>query len=262
MTVWSSCAYRGVVVHRRLQPKAHAFAYKVFCLSLDLDEIEEMSRELNVLRFNRWGLTSFHDRDFGEGTGVPAAEQARTVLREAGLAHAREKIRLLCYPRVLGYVFNPLSVYFCYTGRGELGAVIYEVSNTFGERKSYVIPAAPSHSGVVMQSCEKEMYVSPFTARQGEYRFRVKPPSDRVLVGVDLHGAEGEVLRTHFRGVREAISDGALLRLLGAHPLMTLKVIGGIHLEAARLWRKGVPLVARHPSPSYSFTVVKPDAST
>jgi uncharacterized protein len=256
----TSCAYAGVVGHKRLVPKQHTFTYRVFSLLLDVDEIDEIDRSLRLFSRNRWNLLSFHDRDHGRQDDMPVGTQLRAVLREAGLADAGARITLLCYPRLLGFVFNPLSVYFCHRVDSTLGAVVYEVSNTFRERKSYVIPVAHDDGAVIAQGCAKEMYVSPFTSQNGRYDFRVLRPVERVSIGVDFSSAEGPILKTYFRGEREELSDGSIVRLVVRHPLMTLKVIAGIHFEALRLRLKGVPLVERHASPTYSFTVVEPSA--
>lgn len=258
MSTWSSCAYAGKVVHRRIAPKRHEFAYSVFALCLDVDEIDHVADGLRWFSRNRTNLVSFWDRDHGASDGVRVGDHARTVLNSAGLGHAGARIRLLCYPRMLGYVFNPLSVYFCEGRDQRLGAIIYEVSNTFRERKSYVIPVrSDDEAGPLVHECAKEMYVSPFTAREARYGFRVAPPGQRVHVGVDLHEEDTVVLKTYFSGVQRPLSEASLLRLVARHPLMTFKVVAAIHLQAARLWLKGVPLVERHTSAPYSFTVVK-----
>ena len=252
------CAYVGKVVHKRLTPTRHAFVYRVFSFCIDVDEIDELARSLRLFSRNHWNLLSFHDRDHGNRDGTPVASHVRTVLRAAGLEQEGVRIRLLCYPRLLGFVFNPLSVYFCYRQDGPLGAIVYEVSNTFHERKSYVIPVARHESGVVAQSCAKEMYVSPFTNRNGRYEFRVQPPGERVVVGINFGDDDGPVLKTHFHGKRRQLSDWSIAVLVARHPLMTFKVVVAIYIEAARLWFKGVPPVERHVSQEYSFTVVKP----
>jgi DUF1365 family protein len=257
MTAYRSCAYRGTVVHKRLAPKRHAFSYKVFALCLDVDEIDRLDADLRLFSRARWNIMSFHDRDYAAGDGTRVADHVRGVLTAAGSGHATSRIVLLSYPRMMGYAFNPLSVYFAYDEADRLGAVVYEVSNTFGERKSYVIPAQPSDETLRAQRCDKEMYVSPFTHASATYDFHLRPPDESVVVGVDLREGAVPVLKTHFRGDRVPLSDGALARLALTHPLMTAKVVAAIHVEAARLWWKGVPLVARHTSPRYSFTVVE-----
>jgi uncharacterized protein len=153
-------------------------------------------------------------------------------------------------------VFNPLSVLFVSDPLGALETVIYEVNNTFGERRCYVVPAgAPSEAGrggVYGHGCAKELFVSPFTDGQGRYSFRTIQPIERALIAVLYRDAQGPVLRAHFAGTAEPMTDAALLRALARFPLMTAKIVGAIHLEAAKLWLKGVPLARRHKSPRYA----------
>ena len=264
MTGFASSIFAGHVVHKRLTPKQHAFSYKVFSLCLDVDEIDLLSSELRLFSRNRRNVLSFYDADHGAGDGSPVAEYIRKTLAAAGLGQATDRITVLCYPRVLGFVFNPLSVFFCYDAGDRLGAIVYEVSNTFHERVSYVIPVDQAGSAVVRQVCAKDMYVSPFTQKTGRYDFHVLPPGkdegDAVVVGISLRDASGPVLKTHFRGLQYAMSDRTLGLMLVRHPLMTIKVVAAIHMEAARLWLKGVPLVRRQVSPPNHVTIVAPDS--
>ncbi len=258
----AACAYVGKVGHHRLAPRKHSFTYNVFAFCLDLDRIDEAAGRLSLFSRNRFNVLSFHDRDHGNGTQEPLGRQVRSLLQDAGLEDAGDRIALLCYPRIFGYVFNPLSVYFCYRADGELGALIYEVTNTFRERKSYIIPlkapAQKASDDVYLQTCAKEMYVSPFTSAEGSYDFRITPPDGSVNVGVDFRDTSGGVLKTYFRGEQRALSDRSILGLLLQYPLMTLKVTSAIHWEAARLWFKGIAVRDRYASPRYSHTIVNP----
>ena len=250
-----SAVYVGKVVHKRSAPVRHAFTYSVFSLALDVDEIDRLHREVRLFSRNSWNLLSFFDRDHGARDDANIATHVRGLLAAAGHERAMARITLLCYPRILGFAFNPLSVYFCHTDAGALDVIIYEVSNTFGERKSYIIPVSDVDGETIRQQCPKEMYVSPFTERTGGYKFHVVSPGARVFVGVDFFERDVLVLKTYFSGERRSINAA---RLVASHPLMMLKVIAGIHFEAVRLWWKGVPLVERHTSPRYSFSVVSP----
>lgn len=238
----NSALYAGKVVHARLRPKRHKLSYRVFSLVLDLDEIGDLSRRLRLFGHNRAAVFSFHDKDHGDGKG-DLRGWVGAQLAAAGITLAAPKITMLCYPRIFGYVFNPITVWFCADG-DVLRAILYEVHNTFHERRTYVIRVAPGQP-IIEQSCAKELYVSPFVPMDCAYNFRIKPPADKVLVAIDETDADGLLLTASFAGDRRALTDGALLRALFAYPLMTLKVTAAIHWEALKLWRKGVP-VFRH----------------
>ena len=248
-----SAIYAGRVVHKRLRPKPHALSYRVFSMLLDISEIDLLAQRLRLFSHNRFNVISFYDKDHGPGDGTPILDVARQSLRRAGRAYEDRKILLLAYPRILGYVFNPLSVFYVYAPDGPLETVVYEVNNTFGERTSYVVAAgAQENGGVYAQACTKEMYVSPFASGGGRYKFRITDPENEALVAVLLSDADGALLKTHFRGQREALSDTKLAALLFRFPLLTFKVMGAIHLEALKLWLKGIPLTERHRSPRYT----------
>jgi DUF1365 family protein len=238
----NSALYAGKVFHARLRPKRHKLAYRVFSLLLDLDEIGDLSRRLKLFAHNSAAVFSFHDRDHGDGKG-DLRGWVDAQLRAAGIVLAAPRITLLCYPRIFGYVFNPLTVWFCHEG-DDLRAILYEVHNTFGERRTYVIRVAPG-ANAIAQSCSKELYVSPFVPMDCAYNFRIEPPGDKVLVAIDETDPAGLLLKASFAGTRRPLTDATLLQALFAYPLMTLKVTAAIHWEAAKLWAKGVP-VFRH----------------
>jgi DUF1365 family protein len=236
---WRSAIYRGPVVHERVRPKRHRLRYNVFMLLLDLDELPELDRQYPLFGYNRRAPLAFLDRDHGPTTGDPLRPWVEDRLREAGLTPDGGAIRLLCYPRIFGYVFNPISVYFCYRRDGALAAVLYEVCNTFRERHTYVIPVDRSDRAVLRQSCEKSLYVSPFIGMDAVYHFRIVPPGDGVNVVIRQDDDDGLLLAASFRGERTPLTLRALAGCLFRFPMMTLKIMAAIHWEAMLLWLKG-----------------------
>lgn len=246
--------YIGSVVHRRLRPRHHALRYRAYWLLVELSETGLASPATRLLRYDRAGLFAFHTRDHGDGSATPLATQVRRLLAANGLDADGVRIFLFALPRVLGYVFNPLSIYFCYARDGTLAAVAYEVHNTFGERHTYVIPAGDGGHGLIRQRCDKEFHVSPFLPMAMRYDFAVVPPAGAVSVGIAGRTSDGPLIATALRAQARPLTDRNLLALFFTHPLMTLKVIGAIHWEALRLWRKGIALQKRPPAPSTSHT--------
>jgi DUF1365 family protein len=259
-TVAKSCLYFGRVMHKRLLPFRHRLAFRVFSLYLDLDELPVLSRRLRLFSHNRWNLFGFLDRDHGARDGSALRPWLDARLAEAGIDLAGGPVRLLCFPRVLGYVFNPLSIWFCHHRSGRLAALLYQVHNTFGEQHCYLIPvdAARKAGAPILQSCDKAFYVSPFIDMAATYHFRLAEPDERLAVVIRQWTPEGELLVASQTGRRRALDDATLLRAVLAYPLMTLKVIAGIHWHAFRLWRKGARLVARPSAPEHAVTLVRP----
>ncbi len=246
--------YFGTVLHQRLRPVRHELRYRVFSMLLDLDEIPDLARRLRLFSHNRFNLFSFHDRDHGTRRAEPQRPHVEAQLARAGIALEGGPIRLLCFPRVLGYVFNPLSIYFCHHRDGSLRAVLYEVSNTFGQQHGYLIPVAAG-DGIVRQSCDKLFYVSPFMEMACRYEFRLAPPDEQLTVFIRQSDREGPILHASLEGRRAPVSDRTLLGAFLRYPLMTLKVIAGIHWEALRLWRKGLRIVPRPAPPLEAVTI-------
>ena len=242
MTTMRSAIYCGTVMHRRVRPKAHYLRYGVFYLLLDLDELPAL--RLRLLGVECAAPFSFRARDHGDGTG-DLKRWVSDSLHEAKIDGEPGRILLMVFPRVFGFVFNPISVYFCFDSAGALMATLYEVNNTFGGHHTYVLEANANPSGIVRQHCAKRLYVSPFNDVSGGYRFAVRPPADKVVLSIDQHDAQGHLLQAAFAGRRHELTDLGLLRVMLIYPLLTFKVVAGIHWEALKLWAKGVPLHKR-----------------
>lgn len=240
--------YVGHVMHLRLRPKRHGFRYRVWTLLADIDRLAELRAGSRLLRS---GLVSVSLRDHGPRDGSPLRPWVEGELARAGLP-VPARIEMLAMPRILGHVFNPLTVYFCTDAAGRLESLVYEVKNTFGDQVAYALPAGEERGGLFEQVQAKEMFVSPFIDMAQRYRFRIGRPGDRLAVMIRETGPEGEVLIATQSGRAEAFSDARLALRLLSHPLLTLKVVAGIHWEALRLFLKGVRFLG-HPGAGRVF---------
>ncbi|MDA0702274.1 MAG: DUF1365 domain-containing protein [Proteobacteria bacterium] len=238
-----SALYLGRIVHRRIRPLRRRFDARVFSLLVDLDSLPAMAAGLRLFSHNRFNLIAFHDRDHGGRNGAALRPWVEAQMRAAGVEPDGGPIRLLCFPRVLGYVFNPLSVYFCHDRGGALRAVIYEVRNTFGGIHHYVFSIDGARLGDSPQShaAAKRFHVSPFLPMEARYRFRLTPPAERYDLLIRVEDEAGALMTAVHRAERRPLNDRNLMAAFLAHPLMTFKVIGRIHIEALGLWRRGAP---------------------
>lgn len=248
-SISSSALYDGKVMHARLKPMGHRFEYRVYALLMDLDHIPAATKS-PVFSHNRFNLLSFFDKDHGPRNGTSLRAYVDLLLLDAGATPAHS-VKLLCYPRILGWVFNPLSVYYCYDPEGVLTAIIYEVRNTFGEHHTYVAPIRDGemHNGLVRQERDKLFYVSPFIKMDMRYRFRLNRPDEKLLLRILECDSEGPLLSATFSGKRFPLTTATLLRAFIQVPLQTLKIIGGIHWEALKLWIKGAKFHRRPKRP-------------
>jgi hypothetical protein len=246
--------YLGRTVHVRFQPFERRFSYGVFQLFLDVDRIGESARQCPLLAYNRAGLVSFHDRDHGDRSGRPLRAWAEAAFSAHGIAIEGGALRLLAFPRLFGYVFNPLSVFFGYGPDGGLRGLLFEVNNTFGETHTYVAPYLPGDDLVA----PKRFHVSPFLDVTGDYRFRIAPPGERLSLTIDnlISGTRSHLATLN--GKRAPLSSPELLGAMLRAPLMTLKVISAIHWEALQLWRRGAGYRAKPAAPAQPFTAARP----
>jgi uncharacterized protein len=239
--------YFGEVMHARLKPMGHRFSYRVMSLLIDLDRLDAADRQSRLFGVNRAALYSFHEKDHGERDGASLRIYAQRRAAACGVDLTGGRVLLLCYPRLLGFTFNPLSAYFCYRADGELALMIYEVRNTFGDIHAYVLAVKPgelSDAGLRQQQ-DKLFFVSPFIDMPMRYHFRISPPAADVKLRILETDSAGPLLAATFHGRRRDLSAAQLLRSFFALPLVTLKIVAAIHWEALRLWIKGARLVPR-----------------
>jgi uncharacterized protein len=238
----------GVVRHRRLRPASHAFAYGTYFLMLPMRALQ--AAPAAALARNRFGLLAFHDRDHGDGRSDALAWLDELLHRE-GVADARGEVWLHTYPRVLGYVFQPVSFWYCERGDGTLAAIVVEVNNTFGERHCYLLAGPEVAYGRELQA-RKVFHVSPFCDVQGGYRFRFMRTAGRTVARIDHDDATGPLLQTSVSGHLSALTPRSVRAAFFGMPLMTLGVIVRIHWHALQLWRKRTPFF-RKPAPPQAF---------
>jgi DUF1365 family protein len=237
-----SAIYRGTVSHRRLRPVNHALDYEVASLLVDIDDLADGRTPL-LLSHNRFNLFAIHDGDHGEAGSI--RDFAWGKVREQGLGGEVRRIYMLVYPRILGYAFNPLTTYFAVDGEGDVQLMIYEVHNTFGGRHTYLTRPcadAAADGGYSFGLVDKVLRVSPFNGVDGSYGLRASLPGETISVGVTLTTADGPLLKAWFSGSRHPLTNAGLLAVFARLPFQSLKVIGGIHWEALKLWLKGLNL--------------------
>jgi uncharacterized protein len=252
MSGLASCLYQGEVTHRRLAPVTHELRYRVYNMFVDIDELPALSQRLRLFGYNRFNLFSITDRKHGPGDGTPIAKAIWAIAKATPTRAPVARIFMFCYPSVLGFVFNPLTVYYGFGGDGELQLMIYEVNNTFGERHTYAIPAGDE----LAQFAPKKFHVSPFNQVEGDYRFSINAPGDHLRLGIALETGGKPCLKAWFSGERKPLTDANLLRSFLSLPLLPLQVMGGIHWEALKLWRKGLPLRRKPAPPAAPVTIV------
>lgn len=247
--------YFGQVMHRRLYPPRYRFAYRVFSLLLDIDRLEALEARSALFSHNRFNLLAFHDRDHGPRDGSGLRPWIEGVMHRHGIDLEGGRVELLCFPRVLGYVFNPLSIWYCRHRDGRLRAVLCEVANTFGERHGYLLHegGAPM-AWPVRQSRSKRFHVSPFIGMRADYDFRLSEPDERLAVTIREHGEEGLMLIAAQVGRARPFTTPTLLRALLALPLLTFKVMAMIHWQAMKLWLRGAPFHRKPPPPAEEIT--------
>ena len=240
----NSCIYSGSVIHKRFKPKEHFFKYKVFSLFLDLSELNELDDKLNFFSLNKFNLISFHEIDHGNRDGSSLLDWVKNNLSKNNVSTVNIKVKLLCYPRILGYVFNPLSVFFVYDQNENLISILYEVKNTFGEQHTYFFKVE-NQNKLIQNNCSKKFHVSPFIEMNCNYFFKILNPAQKLSVIIDQYDQKGKILFASQDGERSDLTSKNLMKSYLKHPLMTFKIISAIHFEAFKLWIKGIRFIKK-----------------
>jgi DUF1365 family protein len=241
--------YHGSVMHRRLGTRPYRFAYPVFSFLLDIDRLDETAARCRLFSHNGANLFALHDRDHGARDGTPLRPWVERHLAAHGIHLEGGRIQLLCFPRLLGFTFNPLSVWYCWHRDGGLRAVLCEVHNTFGESHSYLLhDRGQALPDAVRAGQHKCFHVSPFLPMDLHYRFRLSPPGARLSLAIRCYRKGDLTMAAAQSGHALPFDDASLLRTFARTPLMTFKVVAMIHWQAlklvlrrARLFKKPAP---------------------
>ncbi len=240
----NSSIYNGQVIHKRFKPKIHSFKYNVFSLLIDLSELETLDKQVNFFSYNRFNLTSFYDEDHGNRDGSSLISWVHENLKKNNIITDNIKIKILCYPRIFGFVFNPLSVFYVYNSNENLISILYEVKNTFGEQHTYIF-RVEKDTNLIQNNCSKKFYVSPFIEMNCNYFFRLLKPGNTISVIIDQYENEDKILYASQDGVRTDFNTKYLVKSYLKHPIMTFKIIIAIHYEAFKLWIKGIKFIKK-----------------
>ena len=241
----NSNIYNGTVIHKRFKPKEHFFKYSVFSLLIDLSELDYLDKQVRFFSYNKINLISFYDKDHGNRDGTSIIDWVKKNLNQNSISSENVKIKLLCYPRILGYVFNPLSVFYVYNNQDKLIAILYEVKNTFGEQHTYIFKIN-NNNKLLQHNCLKKFHVSPFIEMDCKYFFRTLVPDKKMSVVIDQYdNNDDKLLYASQDGYMADFKSSELLKSYIKHPLMTFKIIIAIHFEAFKLWSKGIKFIKK-----------------
>ena len=255
-------------MHARLAPRAHRFVYRIFFFALDLDELPAIARDHALFSLERGNIYSFREGDFlpggRDGPGQTLRDRVLARLAEEGVHAPVGRIVLVTLPRVAGFLFNPVSFYFCFGDDGRPVAAIAEVTNTFRERKAYVLGAATwRETGRQFRlRVPKHFYVSPFSDVDVAFDFTLRPPGEHLAIQIDDHAEGRRTLVSTLTGARRELTGGRLAWFTLKYPLVTFGVIARIHWQALRLWLKRVPWFAKAARAAEQRPFFRPPSAT
>jgi uncharacterized protein len=255
----SSCLYECQIWHERRLPRFHTFTAKHFMFYLDLDELGSHKSQSRLLGVNQFNIFSIIERDYLPDESArfqSLVDRVKSTLRKLGVEQEIKRIDLLTNARILGYVFNPVSFYFCFSEAKQLICCLCEVGNTFGEKKVFLVET--DSDGLLRKRQKKPFYVSPFTDLNQDFDFRIIAPGENLDIGVDTMDGGTAIVRASLRGKRTALTDGNLLRLLLRYSWATVNIIALIHFHALLLWLKRVPFHRKEESPEMQVDILNP----
>ena len=232
----NSCIYNGIITHHRFKPVKHSLKYKTFSLLLDLDEVESLTKKISIFSLNKFNIFSFYNKDHGARDGSSLKQWVLENIKKFNINSNITQIKLLCYPRIFGYVFNPLSIFYCYEGN-RLKVIFYEVKNTFNEQHTYIFKIKNNEN--IEQKCKKKFYVSPFMDMETYYNFKLINPNEKLSVFIKQTDKKDIILTATQTGDKKEFTFKQLIFNFIKYPFMTLKIITSIHYEALLLWKKG-----------------------
>ena len=239
----------GHVMHERVRPVRHRFVYPVFYLRVNLARLHELNSAW--FGINRWRAASLHIKDYGPRDGSDLETWMRNLLQREGV-QADGEIWLQTFPRLFGFVFNPVSFWYCYDQSGTLQAVLAEVNNTFGESHCYLLTDMDSDAATI---AAKHMHVSPFCEVKGHYRFKFRDVDNASLVSLNYHDEVGLLIKTTLGGKSFAFTTRRIRNAVLRQPFLTLGIVLGIHWQAFKLWRKGVQFFSKPAAPKHILTM-------
>ena len=263
-------------MHERFLPRSHRFVYRIFLFAIDLDELDTLHRSLRLFSFNRANLYSFRERDFlptnepvFNGRAGPLGPPQKGGLKQRLVAYLATRgvdltggrVLLVTLPRVLGYLFNPVSFYFCYDRTGAPVAALAEVTNTFKEMKPYFLGPETHDRFAFSHRVPKNFYVSPYSDVDLAFDFTLRPPGERFSVQIDDYAGPTRTLTSLLSGTREPLTDARLAWYTLKYPFITLRIISLIHWHALRLWLKNIPWFAKAAKPGAQRDLYRPHPS-
>jgi DUF1365 family protein len=258
----NSCLYEADVMHHRFRPKSHHFNYKVFMFYLNLDQLPTLNQQHPLIGINHFNLYSFYERDYlPDETRLPLKSRLSNYLQSKDITLGNGTVMLLSNLRVLGYVFNPVSFYFCFNNTKKPLCVVAEVGNTFYEKKLFLVPLKSSGEFDFRSVEEKLFYVSPFSQLDLAFDFRLNIPATQLNLFINSTRANQPVLASSVRGKVLPLNLKTLLIITLKYPLMTWKIIMLIHFHALLLWLKKIPFFSKESSPEKQKAVLNPHAS-